>query len=302
MAKRTTKMNFGQYDQMPTEALNTLLSLDLDADSGVDLEPDAVLYILEVIRAREKADATAKKVDVKAAWESFNKDYRPAAESIAERYAEETPIDEADEMNEVVEAAPRRKTGWKRFSTRGWIAAAAVVAVIVVGMVPSRATGTNLWTSVVQWVNDTFGLEHEADYPDLFVEDDPCRSLRRLARARGITDDVVPTWLPGDAQQQSIEEQEQYDCTIIEAIYKGNQSKVVIKIYQYSDDADRSHIYEKNFAAECETYTSNGVVHYFSQNDEGRFFVLWELGDVECFIRGDFTREEAERLVDSIYQ
>lgn len=299
MAKRTEKMNFGQYDQMPTEALNTLLSLDLDADSGVELEPDAVLYILEVIRTREEADAAAEKVDVEAAWEKFNNEYRPAAESIVERYAEETPNDEA---NEIVEAMPSRKARRRHFGIRGWVAAAAVVAVIVIGMVPSRATGVTLWSTIVQWMNNTFGLENDMEYPDLLVEENPCQNLQRRLRERGITAKIVPTWLPGDLQQQSIEENQRLDCNIFKAIYQDSQRQLAIQIYWYTNGMDLIHTYEMEPSTEYQVYTSNGIKHYFSQNNDEEFLILWGMGDFECFISGDFTEAEAEQIVDSIYQ
>lgn len=299
MAKRTEKMNFGQYDQMPTEALNTLLSLDLDADSGVELEPDAVLYILEVIRTREEADAAAEKVDVEAAWEKFNNEYRPAAESIVERYAEETPNDEA---NEIVEAMPSRKARRRHFGIRGWVTAAAVVVVIVIGMVPSRATGVTLWSTIVQWMNNTFGLENDIEYPDLLVEENPCQNLQRRLRERGITAKIVPTWLPGDLQQQSIEEQEKLKCSTFKAIYQDSQRQIAIQLSCYTDDMGPFHKYEKDSSKEYQCYVSNGIQHYFSQNNDEEFLILWRVDNIECFISGDFTETEAEQIVDSIYQ
>ena len=278
---------YTEFDSMPTDYLRTLLSLDISATSGVELEPDAILHILEVIQSREAADGSAEPVDVAVAWKNFNEKYRPS-ETDAEDL---TPI--------CVQVQSKKHLHLKRVC----ITLAAVIVLAVGSMAVANAAGFDLWGAVVQWASETFGLENHLRYDD--KADNrvllPCANLKALLDYDDVTDPIVPTWLPDGFSQESCDKNVTPQMKIYQASYKYGDREIAIQIFAYSVGIGSVETYEK-LPDGYTTYTVNGVTHNIAVNSDGSVVALWNTNTCECSISGNITETEMKQIIDSIYR
>ena len=181
--------NFSALDSMPTDYLKTLLSLDIE-NSGVELGAETVQHILEVIQSRDAEAGAAQSIDTAAAWDDFNAHYRPEPESGS------TSLIGAPKC---VAASAKKHIRLKRFV----VTVAAIVAIFAACSAVAGAAGIDLWGTIVQWAQETFGLNNNITYNDK-VDNRivlPCRDLQEMMDVHGIDDKVVPTWLPDGFKQ-----------------------------------------------------------------------------------------------------
>jgi len=279
--------DYSAFDAMPTDYLRTLLSLDIRATSGVELDPDAIIHILEVIQSRETGDGSAEAVDIAAAWKNFNEKYRPQ-ESEDEGPA---PI--------CVQPQSRKHTRLKRVC----ITLAAVIALAIGSQAVASASGFDLWGAVIQWANETFGLESHYTYEDSSVpRSGPiCEDLQDMLNLDGITEPLVPTWLPNGFTQEICEKNSTPQMSSYQATYKNSDREITIQIFAYPDDMGATHTYEKLPEGHT-TYTVAGIMHSITVNTDGSVAALWNNNTCECSILANVTETEMKQIIDSIYR
>ena len=279
--------DYSAFDAMPTDYLRTLLSLDISATSGVELEPDAIMHILEVIQSRETCDGSAEAVDIAAAWKNFNEKYRPQ-ESEDEGPA---PI--------CVQPQSRKHTRLKRVC----ITLAAVIALAIGSQAVASASGFDLWGAVVQWASETFGLESHCAYEDSSVpRSGPiCEDLQDMLNLDGITEPLVPSWLPVGFSQQSSDKNVTPQMTAYQGTYINGDHVITIQIFAYSAGLGATHTYEKLPDGHT-SYTVDGVTHSIAVNTDGSVVALWNTETCECSISGNITETEMKQIINSIYR
>ena len=241
--------NYEELDEMPTEYLRSLLSLDINGASGVKLDADAIMHILEVIQSRDEADGVDVTVDTAAAWKDFNENYRPAPED-ADRE------EETADVPKCMQAASKKHLRLKRFL----ITAAVIVAVLAVGTAAASAGGVDLWGVVVKWAAQTFGLENDMEYSDLAVAKESCKDLQELLNVDGVPDKLVPTWLPDGFTQTACKKSGTPQMNTYQALYVNGNKTIAIQIFWYLNGMGAVHTYEKQ-PTTYTTYTAGGVDH-----------------------------------------
>lgn len=279
--------DYSAFDAMPTDYLRTLLSLDISATSGVELEPDAIMHILEVIQSRETGDGSAEAVDIAAAWKNFNEKYRPQ-ESEDEGPA---PI--------CVQPQSRKHNRLKRVC----ITLAAVIALAIGSQAVASASGFDLWGAVIQWASETFGLDNNMWYGDKGENKMvlPCSDLQDALSTDGISDPLVPTWLPNGFTQEICEKNGTPQMSSYQAAYKNGDREITIQILAYHDGTGAIETYEKLSGGHT-TYTENGVTHQIAVNSDGSVVALWNTNTCECSILANVTETEMKQIIDSIYR
>ena len=65
--------DFSRFERLSNEELRSILARDSLLDDGKDADVDSILAISEILAGREQTPAS----EIDAAWESFQKDYRP---------------------------------------------------------------------------------------------------------------------------------------------------------------------------------------------------------------------------------
>lgn len=279
--------DYSVFDTMPTDYLRTLLSLDISATSGVELEPDAIMHILEVIQSRAADDGSAEAVDVAAAWKNFNEKYRPQ-----ESESESTVPICARPQN-------RKLTRLKRVC----ITIAAVIALAIGSQAVASASGFDLWGAVIQWASETFGLKSHYTYEDSSVpRSGPiCEDLQDMLNLDGITEPLVPRWLPVGFTQQSCDKGSTPQMSSYQATYKNGDREITIQIFAYLGGAGAIETYEKMPGGHT-AYTENGVIHQIAVNSDGSVVALWNTNNCECSILANVTETEMKQIIDSIYR
>lgn len=275
--------NLNNLDKLPTDKLESLLGLDIDGVPGVDLDPDTILYILEVIQKREEAAGTADNIDAAAAWDNFKENYMPLNEQKGE------------------EPAPKRRKNHLRLK-RMIISVAAAAAILVGGAVAVNAAHVDLWGDIVQWASDTFGLENKGNYSDIAENKNflPCKDLQAQLSYDHIVGHLVPTWLPSGFTQISCDRTVSPQMVKYRAKYSYGQKELVIQIFAYSDGQQAVETYEK-LPDNYTSYTAGGIDHYIAKNNDGSLNVLWNNGNCECDIYAQTTEAEIKEIIESMY-
>lgn len=234
-------------------------------------------------------------VDTEAALEDFKENYL-GREPIfgAEESAQGADKEQTSHIT-VVGTRPH-----SRSNVRMGLVAAVVVALMLAGTVTAYAFGYDLWGAVAKWTSETFGLtyqgnptSHQPVDPDSEVYTD----LQSALIYHGITDKLVPTWLPKGFVMEELYVEE--DKSYFYASYF-NDTNLMIGITISSIRTGDSAVYEKSDEPVDKLYV-DGVMHYIMSNNTS-VTAVWMNANFECSIFGDVGRDEMEEMIQSIYE
>lgn len=273
--------DYSRFERLSNEELRSILARDSLLDDGEDADMDSILAISEILAGREHTSAS----EIDAAWESFQKDYRPYTMDAKPLFALD---DEKEERSE-----GRKKT---RLLVRIVSIAAVISLLLGFGAVTAYARKGALWNVVVNWSQGSFRLA-DPDEP----KPGPFYALATALRGCGIREPLVPKWLPdgygeGTFQFEDISGFMQFYSTC----YNG-EKEIHMNVFQYPSEQRPEVIYESDTSVPYEIYEAGGVEHYLMMNDKYRRAV-WMNGDLECSILGEVSEQEMKRIIDSIYK
>lgn len=132
------------------------------------------------------------------------------------------------------------------------------------------------------------------------------RYLRWLVLAEyGITEDVVPTWMPeGFEIQGEVFVQEFSNPRNIQffTLYSDGEDSVTVNIIKHVGVVE-GKIYEKT-TDNPEVHTTGGIEHHIFQSANGfaAWSAVWYNDDLECSINTTLTKSDLEKILDSIYE
>ena len=273
--------DFSRFERLSNEELRSILARDSLLDDGEDADMDSILAISEILAGREHTSAS----EIDAAWESFQKDYRPYTMDAKPLFALD---DEKEERSE-----GRKKT---RLLVRIVSIAAVISLLLGFGAVTAYARKGALWNVVVNWSQGSFRLADPNE-----PKPGPFYALATALRGCGIREPLVPKWLPdgygeGTFQFEDISGFMQFYSTC----YNG-EKEIHMNVFRYSSEQRPETVYESDTSVPYEIYEAGGVEHYLMMNDKYRRAV-WMNGDLECSILGEVSEQEMKRIIDSIYK
>ena len=300
VAEKNAKEKYAYLDQLSTKELQEILRADVDSPGRGDDE--AIFYILEVMEKREQEHPSGSFPDLDACWQEFQTIYHTPEGEGQSLY----PVEDLD--GAPAGAAPAGKP--RRRVLRRWILAAALLALLVASLAIPVAGYDNLLEMIGHWTSEqfTFMTADRTDEGDLITdsedsaETDVGAELRQVLQEYGITENVVPTWMPDGFEQMgeiSIEEYSDFGETDFFATYTDGQDICSISISRYSDLV-QGYIYEK-IPNDPGVITAGGVEHYVVKNT-GSIMIAWNIEDLECTINTTIPKSDVERVVNSIYQ
>ena len=196
--------------------------------------------------------------------------------------------------------------GLRRFRhfPRTLIAAAVVAVLFGLG---SMAGSSRLWESVVHLTQGTLQIvppgasqsgQTSAQPP---LEELEFTSLQEALDAYGITEPLVPKWLPEGFESRDVIISVDPDFIRIIAVYQYGEKEIKVTVRRYnSEDALERFSLEKQEGQQDTKYTKDGVVHSIAQNNAA-CTASWTNGLNMASIMGDVTEEELEQMIDSIY-
>ncbi len=114
----------------------------------------------------------------------------------------------------------------------------------------------------------------------------------------GITDTIVPTWIPDGFSVQYVQVNELPHAVNLMASYTAGEREVILKVYFDPDDGD-SDVYAEHSDPTSEKYTANGITFLLSSNNE-QYRAAWVIGRYSCSMNGDLTESEIKQMLNSI--
>ena len=257
-------------EQLPTEQLDGMLKTELEKQP-----PDAqnVRLILSILKQRDAALQPTITPGVQSAWERY-------------------------EREEVNIPKPRR-------TRNALLRAASIVLVIGLALlaIPREATAQVFFSKLFRWTDSILEFfapetvnenqlvyEFKTDNPDLQQVYDAVVKI-------GITEPVVPTWLPEGYELVECVENITSQKEGLRAVFANEGEHVILQFDMY--ELDVSHRYYKD-ESEFIEYETNGIFHTCMRNDN-RWSVIWINRSAECFLTIDCQEDTLYQILDSIY-
>ena len=265
-----------ELEKLSSQRLNEMLDQEL-ASSNTDKE--LILEILRILEQRDAVQPHEHSPDALAAWERYRASYAAPAEDIPTH----------------PEHVHKRSRWVARFA-----AAAAILCLILI-FTPKAEGRFDLWEVIGQWTQDLFGFfsggQPDEDYT--FTTEEPqLQQIYDAVAQQGVTDPVVPTWIP-----------EGYELTELKVMPtpKGNKIHVrltsgnnyILLTYEFRQE-DITNKYAKD-DGEVEKYESGGCKHYLIRNEE-RWIAAWTAGELECSVITNLEKETLCQIIRSIYR
>ena len=195
--------------------------------------------------------------------------------------------------------APGEKRGEKNLWRKiGKIAAVFAAVFVLFGAIPSVLGMENMFEKFGRWTSEllSFG-QTEGTEPRAFQsEHEGLCDLYNVMIAMGMTDNVVPSWLPEEYELLHIEQTDTPNGKNVAAMFiQGNK---FIKIAYCFSNSMRGMVYPKD-NPDAEIREHNGeMIHIV--NNEGEYSAVWLSSEnIECAIFAG-ERQELDRMLGSI--
>lgn len=259
-----------KWEQMSTEELDRILQEELRKEHP---DENVVLPILREIESREK----------------------------------DIPAGDSAEVSQLRDKLSEHSTPTKRRPRNGWvagIAAVAAAACIVVMAVPRTVGAESIIDVLFRWTSSIFEFvnpDSDESKPQIdaeFVTDNSgLQQLYDKLTELGVTESVVPMWLPEGSNLLKLDVRPLPDGHKISAVFQ--QRECVIS-FTYRIYAEKTSKFEKEDSA-IEVFESAGIDHFILDND-ANLTAMWGVEDVECSLNTNLTREEVYEIIKSIYR
>ena len=262
-----------ELERLGTEALRQRL-LEETGKNLCDIDGDAVRAVLMELESRGKDPALTDDAHVRRACRQYR------------------------------EAVGGRRH--KRCGYRGWLVTAASV-VLVLGLLlfalPGTASAGKLGAVLAGWTDSIFqfftpGEPAYSAEEYVFRTDNPgLQQIYDAATELGITEPVVPMWIPEGFELEELEAFQFYeDVSLYASLNRDHEHLFLSAVFRENIETLQ---HEKNLQAVAILEVA-GIDHYIIPNKEN-YVVTWMTGNIECSITTDCREEDIHKMVKSIY-
>lgn len=262
-------------ENMSTEELREMLDKELHAQQ---VDGDAIRLLLQILRERQKDVVVEMTPNLERAWEKYQRD------------------------TDKIWQASRRTARIRTLVTRA-AAAAAVLVLLLVPMLPQEAGAESLWDALARWtaeIVEFFGPEdntHRIVGYEFKTENPGLQQVYDAVTDLGVTDPVVPMWLPEGYELVELWTDESPAATRVHSRFTNKSNAIVFSVDYYTVGVSRK--YQKS-GTEIKVYECGGIKHVFLQNNDS-ITVVWERTNIESLLAGDCQEDTWYRIIDSIY-
>ena len=255
--------------QMGTQQLDELLQAELQKDAP---DKETVLTIMDILQEREKADPVELNSNICNAWADFQ---------------DSCGADQAKHSA----------------NKRSWIIRAAAIAAVVcvlIMTVPQAVGAERVFDVLARWTERVFTFFSQVGEPVeyTFQTDHPgLQEIYDVVTEAGITQPVVPTWVPEGFELTEIKTFQFRDKRKIYASMHSGKSTIVLSYTYYIKDTAAE--YSKDIVP-LKVYEWKGIPHHLISNDD-TLTITWNTERLESFISSDCQEEVLVNVVDSIY-
>lgn len=275
---------YSRFDKYDTAVLEAILQADFDAPEAEQMEMEQALYISNLIAERKGT----KPKDVATAKAEFFEHYYPLV-------GEEDTLYEFDDdvlRNNAVKNSEANVSVWLKNWRRFASAAAVFVLLMFSGTVTAYALGFNPIAAIGRWNEEHFWFDDTSVTSEL---------SDKLAEY-GYPENTVPQWLPDGYTLESINVDKYEDSFkyIGAEFVKQTDDEIDTLLISYTIylGDNKKALYEKD-DNNVITYAIKDRVYYVMTNLDDRV-IAWQNGNFEGAIMGNFTIEEAEKIIKSI--
>ena len=198
----------------------------------------------------------------------------------------------------------KQKCNKSKVSKSIWKAAiAAVVVLAFVFGAPPVFGAENIFQLIGGWTKNLFALHSPNETQQLeteyvFKTDNPgLQQLYDAVSAYGISERVVPTWLPEGFQLVELKESSELNGPNIYAEFVRGSDSVILALSPSSTDLSKK--YPKNDESAI-VYDVAGVKHYLIPN-EGFWNTVWTSVTTECSLVATLDIDTIYSIINSIY-
>lgn len=281
------RLDYSKFDKMDTDILEALLRANFDAPEADQMEPEAALYILNLLSERQEDETLPTATDIAAKKVEFDEKYYPMLENeqLLQEFLEDMEYVE-DSQDNVIIVKPWIKH-WRRFAS----AAAVLVIFMFSGTLTAYAFGYDPFAAIARWNDEHFWFEKQintAEITDILSDYSDVEYL-------------VPKWLPEGYEFEDVEIIPYPNGRIIRSSFvKNTEDEEQHICINYKQDMDNVQtIYEKT-SDNAIIYDKGGVEHYIIHNSTN-LTIVWLSDDLECSIVGSFSVAEAKKIINSLY-
>ena len=286
------RVDYSKFDNIDSDILEAYLRADLNAPEGERIEPEAISYIIDLLSERQKDDQIDWEQKTAEALDEFLEDYYPYLEEAQDVYdfyndfgADVKPADVKNGKIKILSRFRKIKVG---------LASVAVIVVLLLcgGTLTASAFGFDTIKLIGRWNGDDFWFEPAAVTAEL---------ADVVAEYAGDTD-LVPKSLPagylfGDVFVSECDSFMKIDAVFYrETDIDTNELYINYKIYLSNN---KKPLYEKD-NIDVNEYIINDIEHYIISNLD-KNIIIWQNENIEGAITGNFSLNEAEKIIDSIY-
>lgn len=248
---------------------------------------------------------------------------------IQEETAKEVPDDEVvlmaldiledREKEEPVKLGSKGRAAWKKYQSKArtrqqkmvqlWkpsmqVASVVLVITLLLALLPTQANAETWWDRLARWTNDFFSFfnQNESEKPEYeYVFQTDNEGLQQVYDAvveLGITDPVVPMWIPIEAELINIVHDSQPTQKVLSVVLTENTSQVIYQLRILS--VDKEYQYHK-IEQDVILYERNGTVFNIVRNNDN-WSIVWTIENIECSIFIDCQEDYLYEIIDSIYR
>lgn len=182
------------------------------------------------------------------------------------------------------------------------VAAIVLVLGILFFALPGAAQADDIHEVLSWWSDSTFQLFRPGERPNtheyVYQTDHPgLRQVYDAVTELGITDPIVPTWVPKGFELLELESFCMAENHSIYAHLGNNGKSLLITITTRNTKMALQHEKDKSSVT---IWDFDGCEHYVISNNSEQI-VTWVANGVECMITSDCSEEDIYRIVKSIY-
>ena len=281
------RLDYSKFDKMDTDILEALLRANFDAPEAEQMEPEAALYILNLLSERQEDETLPTATDIAAKKKEFDEKYYPMLENeqLLQDFLDDMEYVE-DSQDNVIVVKPWIKH-WRRFAS----VAAVVLIFMFGGTLTAYAFGYDPFAAVARWNDEHFWFEKQINTAE----------ITDILSDYSDVEHLVPKWLPDGYEFEAVKIIPYPDGCIIHSTFIKNaeEDEPHISInYRQGMPNMQSH-YEKTID-DAIIYVKGGVEHYIIHNSTN-LTIVWLSDDLECSIVGRFSVAEAKKIINSLY-
>ena len=262
-------------EQLPSETLREMLDKELHTEP---VNGDAIRLIRSILREREKDIAVVMTPELEKAWEKYQRD------------------------TDKIWASSRRSRKIRSWTMRA-VAAAAMLVLLLIPVVPQEAGAESLWDALVRWTSEIVEFFGPGDNEHRIVEyefktDNP--GLQQVYDAvveLGVTEPVVPMWLPDGYELVEFEIDDSPAVTRVHARFTCQKENIILSVDICNAEVSRT--YQKD-ESPVDSYEHSGIAHQIFQNYENTT-VVWSRNNIECHLVVNCQVDILHEILKSIY-